>query len=454
MGAVLISTTHVNTWPVSQLIPCERVLRRNNHAVDKMAEAIRTFGFRVPILARSTGAVVDGHLRLKGAIAAGLVEVPVILVDDLSEAQIRAFRISVNRLAELATWDEETLALELHELLAMDFPAELTGFDLAEINKLVASLAAGDKDPDAAPPLPTVPVSRLGDLWLLGDHRLFCGDSTSPVAWPLLMAGELADCVWTDPPYNVNYQAKAGAIKNDNLSANAFAELMRGVYDCLFAIMRPGAPIYVAHADTERLTVQGEFAGAGFHLSACLIWRKNTMVIGRSDYQWQHEPILYGWKPGAPHRWHGGRTRRSVVELETCGPLRRVEGGAIQVAIDGLVWEITGTDLHVEGLAPTVICEDKPLRNGDHPTMKPVALVERFLANSSRPGQVVADAFGGSGSILMACELCHRKARIMELDPRFVDVIIRRWQEYTGQEATLAGVGLGFSVIEGQRLNG
>lgn len=449
-----MTSHHLTMWPVGQLIPCERQLRKNSHAVEKVAEAIRTFGFRVPILARSTGEVVDGHLRLKGAIAAGLADVPVLLADDLSEAQIRAFRISVNRLAELATWDEEILALELHELLAMDFPAELTGFDLDEINKLVASLATGDKDPDAVPPLPTVPVSRLGDLWLLGDHRLLCGDSTSPAAWPQLMGGELADCVWTDPPYNVNYQAKAGAIQNDNLSAKAFAELMRGVYDCLFAIMRPGAPIYVAHADTERLTVQGEFEGAGFHLSACLIWRKNTMVIGRSDYQWQHEPILYGWKPGAPHRWYGGRTKRSVQELDTSGPLRRDHDGSLQVEIDGQQIVITGQDVQVEGFASTVICEDKPLRNGDHPTMKPVALVERFLANSSRPGQIVADAFGGSGSTLMACELRHRQARIMELDPRFVDVIVRRWQEYTGQTAILAGAGLDFFAIEGQRLNG
>ena len=438
-------------WPVEQLIPCERLLRKNNHAVDKMAEAIRTFGFRVPILAKGNGEVVDGHLRLKGAMVAGLTEVPVLVVDDLTETQLRAFRISVNRLAELANWDDELLALEFQDLIALDFPAELTGFDLDEIDKIMANLAGSDKDPDAIPPVPSVPVSCLGDLWQLGNHRLFCGDSTKTENWQILMAGELAECVWTDPPYNVNYKARAGSIKNDNLKSGEFYQLMHGILGRIFDVMLPGAPIYVAHADTERLTVQSAFQEAGFKLAACLIWRKNTMVIGRSDYQWQHEPILYGWKPGSRHRWYGGRTKRSVLELGHLGQVVRTESGSVLVDAGDRVWEISGTNLQVEGFEPTVICEDKPLRNDDHPTMKPVALVERYLANSSRPGNIVADACGGGGSTLIACERRSRKARIMELDPRFVDVIVKRWQEYTGRDAYLVGMDAAFSTVMNAR---
>lgn len=441
----------LETWPVDKIIPSANPLRKNNHAVDRMAEAIATFGFRVPLLVRSSGELVAGELRYKAVKKLQMTEVPVILVDDLSEAQIRAFRISVNRMAELAEWDEDLLAAELQRLMDDGFPVELTGFDMEEIDKLLAGLVDNEKDPDQAPPPPAIPVSQLGDLWILGDHLLLCGDSTSSNDFARLMGCESADLVWTDPPYNVDYQGKAGKILNDKMKSSEFSAFMGAVFSCLASIMAPGSPIYVAHADTERINVQGGMNAAGLKVASCLIWRKNQMVLGRADYHWQHEPILYGWKPGGRHSWHGGRTRRTVFELDGDPQVMRISDNQIQIKIGDEYLVVSGENLAVEQHCSTIACEDKPLRNADHPTMKPVALIERFLANSSRPGNIVVDAFGGSGSTLIACEIRKRKARLMELDPRFCDVIVRRWQEYTGGVATLAGMDACFTQVKDLR---
>ncbi|MBU0680120.1 MAG: DNA modification methylase [Proteobacteria bacterium] len=438
------------SWPIERLSVYERNPRKNNHAVDKMAEAITTYGFRVPILVTTAGQIIDGHLRLKGAIAAGLTSVPVVLVDDMADDKIKAFRLSINRMAELANWDEELLALEFADLKEMDFPLEFTGFDMDEIDKIMAALAGNDKDPDAAPPVPAVPTARPGDIWKLGGHRVMCGDSTNQGHWQQLMDGQLADMIWTDPPYNVAYESKAGTIQNDNLSSSDFRNFMRDVFNCLADIVIPGGAIYVAHADTERVNVQTAFEAAGFKLSSCLVWKKNQLVLGRADYHWQHEPILYGWKKGASHRWYGGRSRRTVNELQA-DSLKEISENTLEVNADNMVWQITGHDLHIESFCPSMVCFDKPSRNADHPTMKPVALVEYFLANSSRPGQIVADAFGGSGSTLMGCEVRNRLSRIMELEPKFVDVIITRWQDYTGGQATLAANNKTFAAIIEER---
>ncbi len=427
----------IEYWPVAKLSAYEKNPRKNNHAVDKMAEAIGAYGFRVPVLATADGKVIDGHLRLKAAMAAGLSEVPVVLVDDLSADKIRAFRISVNKMAELANWDEELLALEFADLREDNYPLEFTGFDMDEIDKLLASLDGGDKDPDSVPSAPAIPISKHGDIWILGNHRVMCGDSTSPNHWQQLMEGDMADMIWTDPPYNVAYESKAGKIQNDDMGSSEFLQFMTDIFACLSAIVVHGGAIYVAHADTERVNVQLSFESAGFKLASCLIWKKNQLVLGRADYHWQHEPILYGWKAGAKHRWFGGRTKRTVNELQA-DPIKNVGDNCVEVTAENMVYHVTGTDMQVEGFCPSIIEYDKPSRNADHPTMKPVALVEYFLANSSRPGQIVADGFGGSGSTLMACQIRNRIARIMELEPKFVDVEIKRWQEYTGQEAVLS----------------
>ncbi len=397
------------TWPLERLIDYARNPRKNDHAVDKVAAAIKEFGFRVPIVAKSDGLVVDGHLRLKAARKLGLAEVPVVLADDLTDAQVKAFRISVNRMAELAEWDSELLALELGELGELGFDLELTGFSEDEANALTPEIVEGKTDPDEAPEPPAKPRSVLGDVWLLGKHRVMCGDSTSIDAVEALMAGAMADLVWTDPPYGVNMAsvneslAKVGkasktraqhGLENDDLNDDELTDFLRASLGAAFANCRDGAAWYVAAP-----------AGPLFHCFGTVLkdldvwrhtlnWIKSSFVLGRSDYHYQHEPIFYGWKPGAAHVWASDRKQSTTLNF------------------------------------------DKPSRNGEHPTMKPVELVEYCIGNSSNRGDVVLEPFGGSGTTLIACEKTGRIARLMELDPRYVDVIVKRWQDFTGKKAT------------------
>jgi DNA modification methylase len=266
------------------------------------------------------------------------------------------------------------------------------------------------------------------------------------------MGTELADAVWTDPPYNVAYEsALAGKIKNDDMSAADFGELLSGAFGCLFAVMKPGASIYVAHADTEGYAFRKAFADRGFKLSGCLIWKKNALVLGRSDYQWIHEPILYGWKPGSKHRWFGGRKQVTVQELGDVSPFTQQADGTWAIRIGDQTMVVSG-DAKIEGPQPSsVLFHEKPQRSQEHPTMKPVGLIERMLSHSARPGDIVVDAFGGSGSTLMAAERLGMCARLVELDTRFVDVIIRRYQDYTGRQATLESTGETFAQVADRR---
>jgi DNA modification methylase len=366
-----------------------------------MAGAIREFGFRIPIIARSTGDVVDGHLRLKAAYHLGLETVPVILADDLSPAQIKAFRILANRSATWADWDDDLLRLELEELKLEDFDLALTGFDADEILEIMAgeeTTTEGDTDEDGAPEVPEIPVSRPGDVWVCGVHRVICGDATDAASYAQLLQGEKADMVFTDPPYNVDYSNSAKdrmrgtnrPILNDNLGD--------GFYDFLLAALTPmlancRGGIYVAMSSSELDTLQSAFRAAGGKWSTFIIWAKHTFTLGHADYQRQFEPILYGWPEGVKRHWCGDRNQ-------------------------GDVWNIK-----------------KPHKNDLHPTMKPVELVERAIRNSSRPGDVVLDAFGGSGTTMIAAEKSGRQARLMELDPKYVDVICRRFQDFSGQQA-------------------
>jgi len=403
----------IELWPTSRLIPYARNPRKNDHAVDQMAGAIIEFGFRIPIIARSTGEVVDGHLRLKAALRLGLEQVPVILADDLTPVQIKAFRILANRSATWADWDEDLLRLEIEELKLDDFDLALTGFD----DEALADLMAGEEpdnegqtDEDVAPEVPVTPVSKSGDVWLMGGHRLLCGDSTDAASYVQLLQGRPVDMVFTDPPYNVNYANSAKdkmrgterAILNDNLGA--------GFYDFLLAALSPTVAhceggIYVAMSSSELDVLQAAFRSAGGKWSTFVIWAKNTFTMGRSDYQRQYEPILYGWREGAKRHWCGDRDQ-------------------------GDVWQIK-----------------KSHKNDLHPTMKPVELVERALRNSSRPGDVVLDPFGGSGTTLIAAQKSGRTARLIELDPKYVDVIVRRWQEYAGAQAVREADGVLFDEL-------
>ncbi|WP_322999978.1 site-specific DNA-methyltransferase [Castellaniella sp.] len=447
----------IESLPLDRLVPYARNSRTHSDAqVSQIMASIREFGFTNPILIDADGGVIAGHGRILAATRLGMKEVPCLRLGHLTEAQKRAYVIADNKLALNAGWDETMLAAELRDLADMDYDLGLTGFADDEIKVLLAELDAaptGATDPNAVPPVPDVPVSRPGDVWVLGRHRVMCGSSTDPAAWARLMRDDRADICVTDPPYNVAYEGKTKdrlTIQNDSMSAGDFRQFLLEFYRAVFDVMKPGAPIYVYHADTEGLNFRSAFIEAGFKLSGCLVWRKNTMVLGRSDYQWMHEPILYGWKPGAAHRWYGGRKLTTIIEHGEGGAVRRLDDGrwAVQAGDDLLIVDASAT---LEQHLGSVIYHDKPARNGEHPTMKPVSLIERNLRASSRAGDIAIDGFGGSGSTLMAADRLGQSARLMELDGGYVDVIVRRWQDYSGGGAHLEGDGASFDEVAERR---
>jgi DNA modification methylase len=401
----------IQYWPPERLIEYARNPRRNDDVVDQMCAAIREFGFRIPIVARSDGVIVDGHLRLKAARRLQLETVPVVLADDLSETQIKAFRILANRSANWAEWDDELLRLELDELLQADFDLELTGFGEDELERLLA----GDLDPapaddDVMPEPPADPVSKSGDLWICGEHRVLCGDATVLSDVEKVLAGELAGMCFTDSPYNVDYAGGPDAtrrgterrIMNDALG-EGFGRFLFEV--CSNIVANTQGAIYMCMSSSELHTLQTAFTAAGGHWSTFIIWAKDRFTLGRSDYQRQFEPILYGWPEGRTHYWCGDRDQ-------------------------GDVWFI-----------------DRPHKNDLHPTMKPVELVERAIRNSSKSRDIVLDPFGGSGTTLIAAERAGRRARLIELDPKYADVIVQRWQETTGGKAKLESDGRNFDEL-------
>lgn len=355
-------------------------------------------------------------------------------VDD-DDATAKAFALADNRTAELGGYDNQALVDMIREVRDADDALLLAATswsedDLADLLETLEPVDEGRTDPDDIPDAPPAKTVR-GDVWILGPHRVMCGDATSPTDLASLMAGEPAALVWTDPPYNVAINGAAGKIKNDDLSAADFDDLLAGAMSAAFATLRKGGSIYVAHADSERLAFTEAFTNAGFKLAGLIVWRKNAMTLSRSDYQWQHEPILYGWKPGAAHRWFGGRKQRTVLDA-TDLPFQQQADGSWHIAVGDQVLVITGTNLEVELRETSIIEHDRPSRSEMHPTMKPVGLVARQIRNSSRAGDIVLDLFGGSGSTLMAAHTTGRVARLMELDPKFVDVICRRYQAHTG----------------------
>lgn len=400
----------IESLALDALIPYARNSRTHSDAqVAQIAASIKEFGFTNPVLIDSDSGIIAGHGRVMAARKLGLGEVPCIRLGHLSEAQKRAYVIADNKLALNAGWDVEMLKVEFDALKEMDFDLALTGFDLSEIDEMLPQeVEEGLTDPDEAPAVAENPVSKLGDVWVMGKHRLMCGDSTSIEALEQLCAGQLVDMWLTDPPYNVAYEGKtkdALTIKNDAMEDSQFRQFLRDAYTAADAVMKPGAVFYIWHADSEGYNFRGAAMDAGWKVRQCLIWRKSAMVMGRQDYHWKHEPCLYGWKDGAGHLWASDRKQTTILEF------------------------------------------DKPLRNGEHPTMKPVALFEYQMLNNTKGGDIVLDSFGGSGTTLIAAEKNGRHARLMELDPKYCDVIVKRWQAFTGKQAKLESGGRTFDEV-------
>lgn len=431
--------------PLAELIPYARNARTHSEEqIAQIAASMREWGWTNPVLVDEEGGIIAGHGRVSAARLLGWPEAPVMVATGWSEAQKRAYVLADNKLALNAGWDKELLRSELDGLRADGVDLGLVGFGTDDLLELFGVVRPGN-DPDAAPALAATAVSNVGDVWILGAHRLSVGDACDVGVYDRLLEGALADVVWTDPPYNVAYQAKAGTIHNDDLSDGAFAEFLQAAYGALWAAMKPGAAVYVAHADTEGLNFRRAFRDAGFKLSGCIIWRKDALVLGRSDYQWQHEPILYGWKPGSAHRWYGGRKQTTVMELGDGSPFTQLADGRWQVQVGEWTLVVEG-EAKVEEMVTSVMREPRPKRSELHPTMKPTALIERMLKHSARPGDVVLDPFGGSGSTLIAADRMGMSARLIEIDPLYADVIVRRWQDYTGRRATLAADGRAFEA--------
>ncbi len=443
--------------PVERLVPYIRNPRTHPEwQIAQIAASITAFDFVNPILIGSDDVIIAGHGRLLAAKFLGIKEVPVVVLGHLSETERRLLLIADNRIAENAGWDDEMLAFLLSGLRDQGADLAVTGFSDDDLDALLAGLGAdappaeiGDQD-FVPPPLPQ-PVTLSGDVWCLGKHRLICGDSTNVADVEKVCAGRLMDACWTDPPYNVNYDTAAGKIANDNLSSTAFRQFLSSAFAAVFKVMRAGAPIYIAHADTEGMNFRVAFRDAGFKLSGCLVWVKPSLVLGRSDYQWRHEPILYGWKPAAAHSWYGGRAKTTVIDGKV-EPVQIMPDGTVHVDVAGRLLVISGQNMKVDVIEGSIFRVARPARNAEHPTMKPVALIVEMIENSTRVGDLVLDVFGGSGSTLIACHKSGRVARLVELDRVYCDVIVERWQQFTGEVATLAETGETFAALSAMRL--
>ncbi len=415
--------------------------------IELLAKIIQSQGWRAPVtVSNRSGFVVRGHGRLQAALLIGC-QVPVDKQDYATEAEEWADLIADNRIAELAEIDDDVLVKLLHELDGLNIDMDLTGFSNKQLDNLLVDVRTEKVEDDhfdaaAAAEKIIEPVSKRGDIWQLGRHRLMCGDSTCKADVSQLMDGKQAAMIFTDPPYNVDYHGATKdklKIKNDNMPAAEFREFLTSAFSCLFSAARPGAAIYICHADSVGNEFRMAMSDSGWVLKQCLIWVKNQFVLGRQDYQWQHEPILYGWRPDGSHQFFGGRKQATVLEDLPVTIQEDGDSKLICIAIGMEQVVIRAKEAEVISQADDALMTtwrfEKPVRNGEHPTMKPIPLCARAIQNSSRPQEIVLDSFGGSGSTLMAAEQTNRICYTMELDPIYTDVIINRWEAYTGQKA-------------------
>lgn len=384
---------NVQQVKIEKVKPYDKNPRKNKAAVDYVANSIKEFGFQQPIVVDKDMVVIAGHTRLKAAKKLKLKEVPVVIADNLTEEQVKAYRLADNKTAEKAEWDFDLLTDELLSLQELDFDMEQFGFDFdfSEDEEAV-------EDDNWEADVPEEPISKRGDIWVLGRHRLMCGDSTDAADVALLMNGNKADMLLTDPPYNVDYTGKASEletkkIENDKMEDSAFQDFLTSAFSNAEENMKAGGVFYIWHAGLETSNFQTACKRAGFQVRQILIWNKDSLAIGRQDYQWKHEPCLYGWKDGASHLWASDRKQATVLDFE------------------------------------------KPQKNNLHPTMKPIKLFDYQIKNNTKGDDIVLDLFGGSGTTIMAAEQNGRRGFVMEYDPKFVDVIVDRWEQFTGMKA-------------------
>ena len=385
---------NIEYWKTEDVKPYENNPRINDGAVDATANSIKEFGWKQPIVVDKEGVIIVGHTRLKAAKKLGMEKVPVLVAKDLSSDQANAYRLADNKTGEISEWNMDMLGEELSQIEDIDMTD--FGFDDDELELQDENTDAEDDEFDGE--IPENPTSKMGDIYKLGEHRLMVGDSTDPDQVKQLMDGEKADLLITDPPYNValgkRVPRKDGlVIANDDMEDEDFREFIKKAYISADANMKPGATFYIWHAESERLNFEGACNDIGWQIREILIWNKDSITFGRQDYQWKHEPCLYGWKDGASHFWNSDRKQTTVLDF------------------------------------------DKPTKSKLHPTMKPVPLFDYQIKNSSKRGQKVLDLFGGSGTTMIACEQNGRKAYLMEIDPKYADVIINRWEEFTGKKA-------------------
>jgi len=402
------TTEEMKLLPIDELIPYTNNARTHSkEQITKIRSSLREFGFVNPVLIDKDKNIIAGHGRCEAAKAEGIKEVPCVMVEHLTEAQKKAYIIADNKLALDAGWDNEILAVELESLKDLNFDVELTGFNAAEIDDLFSNIhdkEVSDDDFDVDAALEEEPISKQGDLWLLGRHRLVCGDSTKAETYETLMDGKKANLVVTDPPYGVSYNGSQGTIQNDNLKDDEFYQFLLDAFTNMENHMANDASIYVFHADTKGHIFRKAFQDAGFYLSGVCQWVKQSLVLGRSPYQWKHEPCLFGWKKKGKHKWYAGRAETTV-------------------------WEF-----------------DKPSKNNLHSTMKPVPLLAYPIKNSSLTNSIVLEPFGGSGSTWIACEQTDRICYGSEFDERFVDVILKRYIEHVGTDEDV------YLIRDGQKI--